>query len=164
MTVVHNDNQTILGRGEINDIDAILAIPTVDPNEVEHVVQNNADSIFTWDYSLARPQLRKLYEKAKVGQWNATSDLPWETDVDQEKIAAESPLTPTVEGFAALGVDFKGTPFETWTNKEWLEYQIHSQNWGLSQFMHGEQGALICTAKIVETVPWIDAKYTPPPR
>ena len=25
--------------------------------------------------------------------------------------------------------------------------------------MHGEQGALICTAKIVETVPWIDAKY-----
>ena len=33
------------------------------------------------------------------------------------------------------------------------------QNWTLSQFMHGEQGALICTAKIVETVPWIDAKY-----
>ena len=33
------------------------------------------------------------------------------------------------------------------------------QNWSLSQFMHGEQGALICTAKIVETVPWIDAKY-----
>ena len=25
--------------------------------------------------------------------------------------------------------------------------------------MHGEQGALLCTAKIVETVPWIDAKY-----
>ena len=29
----------------------------------------------------------------------------------------------------------------------------------MSQFLHGEQGALICTAKIVETVPWIDAKY-----
>src|SRR5207248_11484344 len=25
--------------------------------------------------------------------------------------------------------------------------------------MHGEQGALVCTAKIVESVPWIDAKY-----
>jgi len=36
-----------------------------------------------------------------------------------------------------------------------MEYQ----NWMLSQFMHGEQGALLCTAKIVETVPWIDAKY-----
>jgi hypothetical protein len=29
----------------------------------------------------------------------------------------------------------------------------------LSQFLHGEQGALLCTARIVETVPWIDAKY-----
>jgi hypothetical protein len=36
---------------------------------------------------------------------------------------------------------------------------VQSQNWTLSQFMHGEQGALICTAKIVESVPWIDAKY-----
>jgi hypothetical protein len=31
--------------------------------------------------------------------------------------------------------------------------------WTLSQFMHGEQGALLCTAKIVDSVPWIDAKY-----
>src|SRR5215204_6103872 len=36
---------------------------------------------------------------------------------------------------------------------------IEMDNWTLSQFMHGEQGALICTARIVETVPWIDAKY-----
>ena len=43
--------------------------------------------------------------------------------------------------------------------EEWIKIGIESQNWTLSQFMHGEQGALICTAKIVETVPWIDAKY-----
>ena len=40
-----------------------------------------------------------------------------------------------------------------------LQFGIENQNWLLSQFMHGEQGALLCTAKIVETVPWIDAKY-----
>ena len=28
----------------------------------------------------------------------------------------------------------------------------------LSQFLHGEQGALVCTGKIVQTVPWYDAK------
>ncbi|MCX6541866.1 MAG: ferritin-like domain-containing protein, partial [Actinobacteria bacterium] len=67
MTIVHNDNVSILGRAEINDIDAILAIPTTDADEVMHIVQNNADSIFTWDYSLSRPALRKLYEKAKTG-------------------------------------------------------------------------------------------------
>jgi hypothetical protein len=57
------------------------------------------------------------------------------------------------------GMDISGTPFAKWGEKEWLELGIESQNWTLSQFMHGEQGALLCTAKIVETVPWIDAKY-----
>ena len=56
-------------------------------------------------------------------------------------------------------MDLTGTPFEKWGDKEWIQLGIESQNWTLSQFMHGEQGALLCTAKIVETVPWIDAKY-----
>ena len=64
-----------------------------------------------------------------------------------------------MSGGLTEGVDFTGTPFEKWTDKEWIQLGIESQNWTLSQFMHGEQGALICTAKIVETVPWIDAKY-----
>ena len=155
MTVTHNDNITILGRAEINDIDAILAIPSTDPNEIEHIVKDNADAIFTWDYSLSRPALRKLYEKAKVGQWNATTDLPWDTDVDVEKTVAED------QAMLGSGFDpnvYIGTPVEKWAEKEWLEFGIQSRNWNLSQFMHGEQGALLCTAKIVETVPWYDAK------
>ena len=67
-----------------------------------------------------------------------------------------------VRGQPELGMadlDLAGTPFEKWDDAEWLQLGIESQNWMLSQFMHGEQGALICTAKIVETVPWIDAKY-----
>ena len=70
MTVTHNSNEIILGRKEIDDVDAILAVPLVDPNEVLHVLKNNADTIFTWDYNNDRQQLHKLYEKAKVGQWN----------------------------------------------------------------------------------------------
>ncbi len=58
-----------------------------------------------------------------------------------------------------LGIDLTGTSMAKWGDREWLDFQIEIQNWCLSQFMHGEQGALICTAKIVETVPWIDAKY-----
>ncbi len=152
---VFNDNHTILGREEINDIDAILAIPTHDPNEVEHIVKDNADAIFTWDYSLARPALRKLYEKAKIGQWNGTTDLPWDTDVDVEKTVAAD------QAVLGSGLDtsvYIGTPVEKWGDKEWLEFGVESRNWSLSQFLHGEQGALICTAKIVETVPWYDAK------
>jgi hypothetical protein len=52
-----------------------------------------------------------------------------------------------------------GAPLANWSEKQWDQLIIESQNWTMSQFMHGEQGALLCTAKIVETVPWIDAKY-----
>ncbi|GIT68686.1 MAG: hypothetical protein Ct9H300mP26_3730 [Acidimicrobiales bacterium] len=47
---------------------------------------------------------------------------------------------------------------------EWVKFNMESQNWALSQFMHGEQGALVCTAKIVETVPWMDANITHQPK
>ena len=150
----------ILGRDEVDDLDAILAVSNTAVDEALHTVKDNADAIFTWDYEKgARPALNKLYEKAKSSQWNGETDLDWSTDVDQEKLARENPLTPTVENLAAFGIDLSGTALASWDNDQWLEFQIESQNWGLSQFMHGEQGALICTAKIVETVPWIDAKY-----
>ena len=86
MSVTQSSNEAIIGRDDINNIEAILSITNTDLDEVEHIVKDNADAIFTWDYSLARPQLRKLYEKAKVGQWNATTDLPWDTEVDLEKV------------------------------------------------------------------------------
>ena len=155
MSISEQSNQDMIGRDDLNDIEAILAVTNHDVDAVEHVVKNNADSIFTWDYSLARPQLRKLYEKAKVGQWNATTDIPWETDVDIEKsIAADQELLGN-------GIDpswYAGTKLEKWGDKEWLEFGIQGRKWTLSQFLHGEQGALICTAKITETVPWYDAK------
>ncbi|HNJ96667.1 MAG TPA: ferritin-like domain-containing protein, partial [Ilumatobacteraceae bacterium] len=155
MTVTHNSNEAIIGREEIDDVDAILAVPLVDPNEIEHILKNNCDSIFTWNYDNARPQLHKLYEKAKTGQWNGTTDLPWETEVDVEAvIAADQAMLGT-----GLAADQYGeTPLAKWGDKEWLQFGIESRNWSLSQFLHGEQGALICTAKIVETVPWYDAK------
>src|SRR5690242_19087009 len=53
-----------------------------------------------------------------------------------------------------------GTPiWERMTEKEKIEVRHHNQAHSLSQFMHGEQGALIATAKIVQTVPDLDAKF-----
>jgi len=147
----------ILGRQEVDDLEAILAVTNTDVDEVEHLVQSNGDAIFTWDYDRSRPALGKLYERAKKSQWNAQTDLPWDTDVDQEHVVLENALANNMTFGSEL--DTKGTPFEKWGDAEWLAFGVQSQNWTLSQFLHGEQGALICTAKVVETVPWIDAKY-----
>ncbi len=155
MTIVHNDNMSIIGRTEVNDIEGILSIPLMDPTEVTHSVSNLAPAIFTWDYSLARPQLRRLYEKAKTGQWNSSIDLDWSIDVDVDKTVREN---SEAMGRGLNVENFVGTPVEKWSDKEWHQFNIEGLNWQLSQFLHGEQGALICTAKIVETVPWYDAK------
>ncbi len=155
MTITHASNEEIIGRAEINDIEAILSVCNTDPNEVQHSVKGGGDTVFTWDYSLARPQLRKLYEKAKTGQWNGSTDLDWSTNVDIEATITADQL------LIGNGIDpslYAHTPLATWGDKEWLEFGIESRRWTLSQFLHGEQGALVCTAKIVETVPWYDAK------
>jgi hypothetical protein len=149
-------NEELIGRADVDDVEAILSITNTDVDEVAHAVSANSDAIFTWDYAQTRKALHKLYEKAKTSQWNASTDLPWETDVDQEAVViANQAQNDLLYG----NMDLTGTPFEHWGDKEWLEFGIQSQNWTLSQFMHGEQGALICTAQIVENVPWIDAKY-----
>jgi len=154
-TPQHADNETMLGRAELDDLEAILSVANTDPDEIEHAVKDNADAIFTWDYSLQRPQLRKLYEKAKTGQWNATTDLDWDTDVDVEQVVSGDQVA------IAAGIDpglYDDTVIGHWDDKQWLDYGIQNRKWTLSQFLHGEQGALLCTAKITETVPWYDAK------
>jgi hypothetical protein len=128
-----------------------------DKLDTVHAVQAEFDTIFTWDYERSRPALIKLYEKAKTSQWNATTDLDWSIDVDPEKVSSELGAGGTMR-FQALA-EADDSPVKHFGEKEWQRVGIEIQNSLLSQFMHGEQGALLCTARIVETVPWIDAKY-----
>ena len=83
--------EEIIGRSDVDDLEAILTITNTDVDAVSHVVKDNADAIFTWDYERARPALGKLYEKAKTSQWNAATDLDWSIDVDQEKEVLNAP-------------------------------------------------------------------------
>jgi hypothetical protein len=130
----------------------------LDDGSERSIVPATVDTLFTWDYRKgAHPALARLYEKAKHSMWDGETDLPWHIEVDQEKVAmanaAASPFRADTQ------VDLTGTPFERWGEPEWLRYGVESQNWMLSQFLHGEQGALLCTARIVENAPWADAKY-----
>jgi hypothetical protein len=157
MTELH-DYSAMIDRTEINDLDLILAAERTSPDEREHRVPVDDTAVFTWDYERSRPALVKLYEKAKTSQWNG-NDLPWDIEVDQERVVlANMQARPGAQNMISPDFDASGTPFERWGEKEWTQFGCESQNWMLSQFLHGEQGALMCTAQIVETVPWYDAK------
>jgi hypothetical protein len=149
----------IIGRERINDFEAVFATVGHEDPDGRHRVVDRCEAEFTWDYHKgARPKLDKLYEKAKRAQWNGATDLRWDTPVDQEALVTAA-QDSEIEQMRFASTDFSGTAMEHWGPPEWVRFGMEQQNWMLSQFMHGEQGALLCTAKIVETVPWIDAKY-----
>ena len=148
---------SLIGRDDVNDLEAILAVSNTDVDAPSHLVNSKFETEFTWNYERSRPALSKLYEKAKTSQWNATTDLDWSIDVDIEKVVLNNMEANGRMFFNE--VDLAHTQFAKWSEKEWTQLAIEGNNWTMSQFLHGEQGALLCTARIVETVPWIDAKY-----
>jgi hypothetical protein len=124
-------------------------------DDLSHEIDLNSDVLFSWDYRRSRPALSKLYEKAKRSQWNASTDLDWSIEVDWEKLAADQEVAN--ERFKVLRSD--DSPLSSWGEKEWKQFRREMQISALSQFLHGEQGALICTGLITATTPWVDAKY-----
>jgi hypothetical protein len=126
-------------------------------DEAIHVIEDHADRLFLWDYERDRGQLVTLYNKAMGSQWNSVTDLDWATPVDPERLVAEqdSPILAV----ARVAGTLPGSPLAAWSEKEYSQLGIEFFKANLSQFMHGEQGAMMTAAKIVETVPWIDAKY-----
>ncbi len=146
-----------LGREDVNSVESILADDAVDFGILAHETPVGGEAVFTWDYDRSRAGLSKLYERAKTSQWNGSTDLDWSTDVDVQAVADE--MSIAMAPLRRLLTDLPGSPLQSWGEKEWGRLAIEAFRWRMSQFLHGEQGALVCTAKIVETVPWIDAKY-----
>jgi hypothetical protein len=107
------------------------------------------ESQYTWRYDVAQVGLRELYEKAKREQWNASSQLAWDTPVDPESEIIPAAFNP-LEDYG---------PFRRCSTKEQAHVRHAMLAWQLSQFLHGEQGALMTASQLVSCVPWIDAKY-----
>lgn len=116
--------------------------------EIETIL-TSFDTSYVWNYGSVKEGLRDLYEKAKRDQWNGTTQLAWDTDVDPE-----SEIIPqTINPLASYG------PFQKLNERERARLRHAQIALQLSQFLHGEQGALIVASQLVGAVPWMDAKY-----
>lgn len=127
--------------------------------ETIRVVTDHAPRVFQWNYDRARPQLVTLYNKAMSSQWNSVTDLDWATPVDPEKMVATQADPNPIRNIAREAIALPGSPIANWGEAELNQLGLEILKAQLSQFMHGEQGAMMVAAKLVETVPWIDAKY-----
>lgn len=116
-------------------------------------VSATIDTVFDWQYALRQQNLLSLYEKGKAASWNA-NELDWSTDVSIERIVKQRQAA----GASGL-MNTLLRPPKPLSDDEVLTLNLHMSSFMLSQFLHGEQGALVATAKIVQTVPWEEAKF-----
>lgn len=107
-------------------------------------------SRLSWDYEFRNPRTAALYERAKTAQWNAATDVDWSVDVPfGAPLADDSPFA--MASFVASPLYRRGRP-------AWDAFRWELQSWLVSQFLHGEQGALVVAARLVEAVPGVESK------
>jgi hypothetical protein len=127
------------------------AASQLDSRAVEHIAEifrTPLTGAYAWDYEESDRKLVRLYELGKKLNWNAHTDLDWTRTLPRSEI-------PVVEGFNP----FEGWgPFQALREAERIEFAWHQQAWMLSQFLHGEQGALLVASQLVSCAPTQDAK------
>jgi len=113
-------------------------------------VAGGAEAIFNWEYDEGRDRLLNLYEKGKAKQWNSRDRIDWSVEVDKDN---------PIGGPEAYVPIYGSEIWEKMGERDRAQLFHHMASWQFSQFLHGEQGALICAAKIVQSVPDIDSKF-----
>lgn len=125
-------------------------VAAVEDSATKWSVPTPTTTVFDWDYTHGRDQLLRLYDKGTRNQWVASDRIDCSHDLD--------PTDPL--GGPDEAIPIADSPI--WARMSETEKGLvrqHGVAWQFSQFMHGEQGALVCAAKIVNTVPDLDAKF-----
>jgi hypothetical protein len=113
-------------------------------------VPQDFDAVFNWDYDDGRAAMMGLYAKGKEMQWDAATRIDWSQELDENN----------PQGMPDDSLPVSCAPcFQKMSEKDKGIIRKNFQAWQLSQFMQGEQGALICAAKIVTQVPDADSKF-----
>tara|TARA_Y100001970_G_scaffold98563_1_gene123862 strand:- start:3769 stop:4908 length:1140 start_codon:yes stop_codon:yes gene_type:complete len=139
----------------------VVENPPVDPREFdlpEGFKQEHLEDVveifktplvghYNWDYTDADTRIKKLYELGKKLNWDGSIDLDWSKGLKKGEPPIKAELLARMEG-----------PLAALPEEERLEYMRHDQAWTLSQFLHGEQGALLVASQLVSCAPTYQAK------
>ena len=121
----------------------------LDPTDVVEIFQTPLTGSFNWDYTVQDNRIKKLYELGKQLNWNVEVDVDW---------------TPEFTGIGDEEFDFENTQwdnhetFKTFDEKTRREFFKDLNSWATSQFLHGEQGALLVASQLASCAPTYNAK------
>ena len=124
-------------------------VKDLNPVDVVEIFKTPLTGSYNWDYTVQDNRIKKLYELGKELNWNVESDLDW---------------SPEFEGMGDEEFDFEDNQ---WSNhpvyKEmprWKRQEFFHDlsSWSVSQFLHGEQGALLVASQLASCAPTFNAK------
>jgi hypothetical protein len=120
------------------------------PEEPRWQVPASGNAAFSWEYDDGRDRLLALYQKGKDKQWDGVKRIDWSIEVDPYNVLGTPDEAMSVHG---------SRHWDRMSAADRREMRRRYASWQFSQFLHGEQGAMICAARIVESAPDMDAKF-----
>jgi len=115
--------------------------------DIAEIFETPMTGHYNWDYTDADTRIKKLYELGKELNWDGSIDLDWSKGIGKDEMPVKPEMLARLEG-----------PLSMLNEKDRLEYLRHDQAWALSQFLHGEQGALLVASQLVSCAPTYQAK------
>ena len=126
------ENEYNLSKKEVEDIAELFKTPLT--------------GSYNWDYTVQDNRIKRLYELGKELNWNVEQDIDWDRPLPER---GENP--PPI-----FWDEYK--PYQKLSREEKFTFMQHRGAWSLSQFLHGEQGALLVASQLVSCAPTFNAK------
>ncbi len=139
--------------------DSVSPEPALSAADVAHVAEifnTPLTGSYNWDYSHAEGRIKKLYELGKSLNWNATVDVHWDRTPDWQE--APAPDDDALDASIANSPWNGYAPWDELPRERKAEFMRHDLAWSLSQFLHGEQGALLVASQLTSCAPSYNAK------
>jgi len=117
--------------------------------DVVEIFETPLTGSYNWDYTVQDNRIRKLYELGKKLNWNVEVDVDWSPEYKGM----------TEEEFEMEDTQWDKHPiYKGWDAKKRMEFLHDNNSWALSQFLHGEQGALLVASQLCSCAPTFNAK------
>ena len=121
----------------------------LNPTDVVEIFQTPLTGSYNWDYTVQDNRIKKLYELGKRLNWNVEVDVDWSPPFKS--------MTP--EFFEFQDNQWKNHPqYKLLTKEQKEEFHEDMNSWAVSQFLHGEQGALLVASQLASCAPTYNAK------
>ena len=139
-----------------NQPQEITDYPEIDPKDqnaiecINEIFMSPLTGSYNWDYIVVEDRIKKLYELGKELNWNVSSDLDWSQNYPKDELMINYELFQTPESV------LRG--YDDLSDEKKVEMDRHRVSWNISQFLHGEQGALLVASQLVSCAPTFNAK------